>query len=81
MLVLAAIAITWAATCADAVRAALVDLQAVYQSDPEAARNTRYVWSQYPSGEQAGAISLALNTAVSRASYPIRSRIPFIISS
>ena len=72
MLVLAAIAITWAATCADAVRAALVDLQAVYQSDPEAARSTRYVWSQHPSPAESRAVTLALNTAVSRASYPIR---------
>lgn len=72
MLFLLAASITWMATAADAVRAALVDIQAVYARDPVAAQYTRYVWSQHPSATENAAVSLALNTAVSRASYPIR---------
>lgn len=72
MLFVLAAAITFTATAADAVRAALADIQTVIAGDPEAGPFIRYVWSQNPSPETHRAVVMALGTSVSHASYPIR---------
>lgn len=72
MLFILAAAITFTATAADAVRAALADVQAVVAGDPEAGPFIRYIWSQHPSPETHRAVVMALNTAVSHASYPLQ---------